>query len=327
MEEEHITRASDRCVQQLFRDMCQDRYPLSRHIYTDGSRTTGVDMEVVGAAMTVPDMQYTEKCILPNFLSIFSAELFAIWMSLRWIVEQQDDTKYIILTDSLSSVSYLLDEQHAGCGVYRHIILGLLSQVNQASSRVAILWIPSHRGIPGNEAVDRAAKEATTAPVVVVPHLTRKDGKALFRRWMYAKWKIRWDDIRRTSAVGRHLYNIKKDTTAWPWASFPRNRPLETALARLRIGHSGLRGHLFRFGLHWSPLCDCGLPETVEHYFLDCANYFNQRTQLKRKLRSLGVEYSLQSLLGGGPSVARVQMYIAEAVASYLTSTGKMLLV
>jgi ribonuclease HI len=324
MEDEQVKSASDGSVQQLFRSMCQEKYPFSIHIYTDGSKYTEVGSEVVGAAMVVPEIGHVDKWKLPHFLSILSAELFAIWMSLKWIVEQQDDSEYIILTDSLSSVSLLRNDQNSGKGVYRHMILELLSQLNEISPRVSILWIPSHRGIPGNESADKAAKEATTERVIALPHLTRKDGKAIFRKWMFAKWKTRWEAARQTSGIGRHLFTIKKEIAFWPWSLLPQNRELESALARLRIGHAGLRCHLFRFGLYWSPLCDCGQPETVEHYFLHCGNYLAPRALLRRAARRVGVDFSLQGLLGGGPIDAAEQRSMIEAVSLFLTSTGKM---
>lgn len=156
--------------------------------------------------------------------------------------------------------------------------------------------------MPGNEAADKAAKEATRERVITLPHLTRSDCKLLFRGWQFSKWREKWRIAREERGVGLHLFQIKKQICFWPWTNIPNDRKLETALARLRLGHSGLRASSHRFGLALSPLCDCGLPETVAHLFMECVELDVPRLILRRTMISLGVPWSLTTLLGGGDS-------------------------
>ena len=49
-------------------------------------------------------------------------------------------------------------------------------------------------------------------------------------------------------------------------------------LAQLRLGFSDLNAHLYVKGCINSPICNCGTSaETINHYFLVCLNYSNNR--------------------------------------------------
>lgn len=98
---------------------------------------------------------------------------------------------------------------------------------------------------------------------------------------------------------------------------------LETTLARMRLGHCGLASHLYRFGLRWSPLCQCGIPETVTHYLMQCPNHAAQRLIFRGALAGLQVEWNLPNLLGGGQYCCATQRFVAELMRQYLVGTGK----
>ena len=75
------------------------------HIYTDASRTT----DITSAAFFIPELKVTSAVLLPNDLNIFSAELIAIKLNIKWIFNSFRDyniTKHIVIfSDSLSSLS------------------------------------------------------------------------------------------------------------------------------------------------------------------------------------------------------------------------------
>ena len=67
-------------------------------------------------------------------------------------------------------------------------------------------------------------------------------------------------------------------------------RHFQVAHTRLRLGTHDLKDHLFKLGMAPSPLCVCGEPETLRHYFLECSMYEEARDELIGELRILGVD-------------------------------------
>jgi hypothetical protein len=60
------------------------------------------------------------------------------------------------------------------------------------------------------------------------------------------------------------------------------NRNGAATIAQLRTRHCGLNRYLHRFNIKNSLYCQCRYgKETVEHYFLECRNYREQRKKLR----------------------------------------------
>ena len=101
----------------------------------------------------------------------------------------------------------------------------------------------------------------------------RKD----FRQALLRNWQQQWD----SSVAGRGFFAIQSKvsfgTEGWT-DGFPRWAV--TVLAGMRLGSSVLNVHLYREGLVPSELCDCGVPETVEHFWLYCPRYVLIRTRI-----------------------------------------------
>ena len=120
-------------------------------IYTDGS-CRNLD---AAAAAVKGSHAYVER--LPDLASIYSAELHAIYLALDH-VETSEGTKFVIFVDSKSVLQALekKDWQHPFVQkiLERHSWL-----CDEGQKKIVFCWIPSHIGISGNEAADKAAKD------------------------------------------------------------------------------------------------------------------------------------------------------------------------
>jgi ribonuclease HI len=252
-----------------------------------------------------------------------SAEMFAIYMALEWFVGQEEDGG-VIFTDSLSSISCLRHGSVKSNTIYKSMIHKVIQNLNDTGRSCHICWVPSHRGIKGNEEADAAAKAAADEPFLTIPHFSTLDVKTMIKKVLILQWESRWIAQRSTTNASMRFAQIKQKLQLWPWASVPDNRMLETVMMRLRSGHCGLAAHMFRIGFKFSPLCQCGVPETVVHYLLQCPNHSNHRLTMQRALAALNVPCTLINLLGGGDLDLCIQLMVVRIVGQFLHATDKL---
>ena len=132
----------------------KEYYFSFKPIYTDGSK----DGNSVAAAAVYGTK--VKKCRLPNKSSIFSAEVKAIDLALD-LVEQSDSTRFIIFSDSLSSLQALHNQK-----LENPSVCDVLERISHLVpfKRIVFCWLPSHIGIRGNEKADETAKSALFLP-------------------------------------------------------------------------------------------------------------------------------------------------------------------
>jgi ribonuclease HI len=240
-----------------------NRYPCSdyKHFYTDGSKTP---MRVSAAFI---ENETTHGFPLMSQCSIFTAELFAIWQCLIFIDSLKVE-KSVIFTDSLS-VATALNNLWPTTATFLPIYELLYT------NHVHIAWIPSHIGIPGNESADQAAKLAATnfcGPAY--PTLTSLDCETIFRQHVVQQWQEIWNQ----QAHNNKLFLIQP--LLHRNHILPDTRKNETAVTRLRIGHTWItHNHLMNKSPPPScPSCTCQL--TVYHILFTCPKYQAARNRL-----------------------------------------------
>ena len=156
-------------------------------------------------------------------------------------------------------------------------------------------------GIEGNEAADRAAKEAITMPGLHVTTIPASDTKPAVRSKLRGKWQQEWD------SADRHLSAIKPKIAHWQ-SAFQANRRWETILCRLRIGHTRLT-HGYHMSGAEAPICEhCPGPPrlTVKHILITCTKY----TPIRRKYN---LPESLSVLLNEHCPVGKLMEYLKDA--------------
>ena len=251
--------------QQYFGDFIESFHDYEK-IYTDGSKS---DDSVGVASVTGKDFNKVFKARLPSCSSIFSAELKALQLALKMVYQSKRE-KFLILSDSLSSLMAIQERKldHP----YLVDFFEQLSYLCKEDKDIVLAWVPSHVNIRGNEAADKAAKEALTEELP--EHLKTKfsDLRAGALSYIKGEWQAEWD-----KKVGNKLHRIQPDRSATLPRSC-RNRKEESVLSRLHIGHT-YTTHLFLLKRDKeAPMCvGCDEPWTVEHILFGCWDFYETR--------------------------------------------------
>ena len=82
---------------------------------------------------------------------------------------------------------------------------------------------------------------------------------------LWNAWKEKYEDDVMNYGKGIYFYSNKPVPEYWPWSSH-KSRIIETALAKLRIGHAGVNSHLIKINKSDTNMCNCGAIETIDHF-------------------------------------------------------------
>ena len=237
------------------------KFPNYQCIYTDGSKTN----DAVAAAAVTPTYSMSKAYNKSN--SIFSAELRALILALEYI-QTTNHRNYIIFSDSKSSLQALQDLQTSNPLVCR--ALELHTTLCNEHKNIVFCWLPSHVGIRGNEAADRAAKGALTSAVSIA-EVPASDWKPKAVQFVQNIRNRNWEEVQ-SNKLKEIVPNLKEHQQLQC-----HNRRDEVVLTRLRIGHSRLT-HSFLLKGEPPPECfGCNTRYTLKHILLECENFSNIR--------------------------------------------------
>jgi ribonuclease HI len=135
----------------------------SLSIYTDSS---GIKGEIGSAALCPLTQQLRSAHMGPDTAStVYAVELQGINLALQiaqeYVSRNGARRDIAIYTDNQAAI-WSIAKAEGQLGAY--ILADIARQVQELQNQgrtVTVRWIPAHVGIPGNEAVDKAAKEAT----------------------------------------------------------------------------------------------------------------------------------------------------------------------
>ena len=253
-------------------------------IYTDGSKSD----DGVGFGVVFPEFERSGR--LPNSASIFTAELFAILRAIKEVL-LFGPNNFIIFSDSKSVLQSLkiFNPVHP---LVREI-LEWLFLARRRGRNVNFCWVPAHVGITGNERADQLAKVAIANNEPRVCALPVRDLYPTIRSKIRTAWQNRWENLPGTN---RKMLEITSSTFPWSYGSLPRR--WETALCRLRIGHTRLT-HGFLMADNHEPYCDdCIVPLTVKHILTECPSLIEERKQYLSYGKDESGNFVLSKILG-----------------------------
>jgi len=126
---------------------------------------------------------------LANKASIFRAELYAITLAMDFI-RRSKDTKFIVFSDSMSSLEAL-----NGFKIELDLVLKIIidyTSLIKAGKVIEFCWIPSHVNIPGTERADTAAMAALCLPITGMK-LPASEFKPCVSRFCLEEWQDIWN--------------------------------------------------------------------------------------------------------------------------------------
>ena len=261
--------------------------------FTDGSKS----VDTVGAAFWGPSQKNFR---LPDFCSVYTAELFAINQVVHHI-EEEGIVSSVICSDSKSSLMSIRDTSTSN-----NIIYDIHQTLLSASAKyisIRFLWIPGHMNITGNSRADELARSGSTLDAITTSAATVEEAIRVVTLNIANHAQMKWDG----DVNGRHMHSIKPTRGNWFSCFQPsegseeavRSRQREVVLARLRLGHTLLtHKHLFN-SEQSAPTCDrCQAPLTVKHILLECHKFTQFRVPMEQYATSIQSSLSLALLLG-----------------------------
>jgi len=276
-------------MKQLFLEHLSDTHFNSEHIYTDGSKTD----KAVGCAAIYRGTTRSEK-LLPE-TSVFSSELHAIQLALD-IIEASNHPTHTIFTDSLSALQAI-----KACDCCHPLISGILTKMiglQDNHRKVYICWVPGHVDVPGNDCADREAKLAAASDNrrYYNQGVPCRDLYPNIKGSLMRYWQNKWDETENNK-----MKDIKETVRPWLSSNY-KDRHMEVALCRLRIGHTRLT-HGFLMDRSAPPFCmDCILPLTIKHIIAECPSFEAARQTHFPFIQSRDPAVILKSILGENPN-------------------------
>ena len=130
---------------------------------------------------------------------------------------------------------------------------------------VVFKWVPGHVGIRGNEAADRAAKEALEKELNRGPDALYRPETLDCQICIQQVWQKEWDEA---IIVSSKLHGILPKLSDKLF-TFCNTRKEDTVLNRLHIGHSYFT-HSFLLKKREPPVCvACNAAITVKHILIE----------------------------------------------------------
>lgn len=318
-----VKNLSEEHCAKIFKDLKDRKYLSYNEIYTDGSIYD--DDKSVSAAVIVVDNnnKVTMNWKLSPLLSIMSAEIFAIYKALEYLRYYVFGVSGVVIFSDSQSGIHLLQNKRPKTNIHMvYKIQSLLIELNRRYP-TKIQFIPGHKNIEGNELADLAANAGHNLVNDTESPICKSDRLRVFEGIQRGVWQDYWMDEMNNSGKGLHLFKIKKHVSHWEWTSH-KDRTVETALAKLRLGHVGINKHLNRFNLRDDDKCSCGVTESIEHFLFQCPIFATARTELYHTLSKLNVEVNIRNLLGGGKFCQEKQKIILNETIKYLRTTNKL---
>jgi len=261
----------------LFSDLLDRLYAERNCIYTDGS----VRNYKVGAAFFTQD--YTWKGRLPDGMSVYTAELYAILKAVQYIKDKKGN--YLILTYSLASIESLTHKSATN-----FLVNQITDEIQQEPiGKIILEWLPSHMGIAGNERADQLAGQACEDQEIITIKLSVDECNKQITSHYYKQWQEEWE---KTKWPYKEINPQLK-----PYAGKTKNRKEQISMSRLRLGVCLFTHGHYATGTSMEVCSLCLVPLTIKHILIQCPVYNLQRETIIQTCNNIKQPCSLETIL------------------------------
>ncbi|KAK9703396.1 RNase H [Popillia japonica] len=317
--DQFVNSVDSHTINSEFRQLLLERWEEYYLIYTDGS---GIEA-AYGCAYYDKQREYTQSFRLKDTASVYTAELVAIYESLKYInrlniqknilVIIYESLKYInrlniqknilVISDCKSAIQKITSFRISKSDP---LIINIYKEIANTSSTVEFLWVKGHCGISGNERVDVAAKEGCGLTETLEIPFCPWDTFNLLKKAMQNEFKEQF----LTGTTGLFHKSLQQDDREKAWYANETNRNFIRTMSRLRSNHGICKSYLMKIKLADSDSCMCGSVETLEHLILTCPVYNDYRRIFFYKLTKLTEHpFNYNTLLGSNDTGIYKEIY------------------
>ena len=256
--------------------------------FTDGSLSEGSIS--VGAACYFETLGLVDVKSLNPAASVFTAEAQALNLALD-VAKQSPGKRHVIFSDARSVLQACMSSKMGS--VVNPMVLDArrkmyeIQRNTQVSDPLQLVWIPSHKGIIGNEIADKLAKR-TTLEVPSDTPIPYTDFKKYWKNLAWENSRMNCQQkAQQAKPTGVKYFEKFKTESKSPWFKGKNlDRKTIVTVNRLRANHYSAAASLYRKNLVEGPECQCGdESQDANHLIWKCPLYEGQRIKMEENFK------------------------------------------
>ena len=132
--------------------------------------------------------------------------------------------------------------------------------------------------------------------------------KKKVKKKIIEQWQERWD-----YSITGDFHREINPMVSYKLKFHTNPRAKDTQITRLRLGHVKLRNTLHTIGQATDPNCEtCGVPEDVEHFFMECPKQRQLQHLLKQNCARHQLKFSIRTILKEAGCIDLIYNYLTE---------------